>query len=80
MSGQPDHSAKKPKVNLDQYVGAAASDMFDLDTDNDNSDPSGAEHREHDETATAILKKKKKPNSLMYVQSRTLRSPELNLT
>ena len=33
------------------------------------NDPSGAEQRGNDETATAILKKKKKPNSLMYVPS-----------
>jgi transitional endoplasmic reticulum ATPase len=28
-------------------------------------DPSGSERKDVDETATAILKKKKKPNSLM---------------
>jgi transitional endoplasmic reticulum ATPase len=36
-------------------------------------DPSGAEKRDVDETATAILKKKKKPNSLMYVISPSLK-------
>lgn len=30
-------------------------------------DTSGAEHKDADDTATAILKKKKKPNQLMYV-------------
>lgn len=30
-------------------------------------DVSGAEHKDEDDTATAILKKKKKPNQLMYV-------------
>ncbi|OWP02243.1 cell division control protein [Marssonina coronariae] len=29
------------------------------------NDASGAEHKGNDDTATAILKKKKKPNSLM---------------
>lgn len=36
-------------------------------------DASGAEPRNDDDTATAILKKKKKPNQLMYV-GRTLRT------
>jgi transitional endoplasmic reticulum ATPase len=67
MSSEPDHSAKKPKVNLDKYVHAEKLTFLESDTDNNRSDPSGAEHREQDETATAILKKKKKPNSLMYV-------------
>lgn len=35
------------------------------------SDVSGAERKDEDDTATAILKKKKKPNQLMYVQSGT---------
>jgi hypothetical protein len=30
-------------------------------------DVSGAERKDEDDTATAILKKKKKPNQLMYV-------------
>jgi hypothetical protein len=38
-------------------------------------DPSGAEKRDVDETATAILKKKKKPNSLMYVLPSTPAPP-----
>jgi transitional endoplasmic reticulum ATPase len=33
------------------------------------SDVSGAERKDEDDTATAILKKKKKPNQLMYVKS-----------
>jgi hypothetical protein len=32
-----------------------------------NSDASGAEPKDENDTATAILKKKKKPNQLMYV-------------
>lgn len=31
------------------------------------ADVSGAEHKDQDDTSTAILKKKKKPNQLMYV-------------
>jgi transitional endoplasmic reticulum ATPase len=30
------------------------------------TDASGAERKDEDDTATAILKKKKKPNQLMY--------------
>ena len=39
------------------------------------SDVSGAERKDEDDTATAILKKKKKPNQLMYVESETPRFP-----
>lgn len=35
-------------------------------------DASGAERKDEDDTATAILKKKKKPNQLMYVPNTTV--------
>jgi transitional endoplasmic reticulum ATPase len=76
MSAEPDQSAKKPKVNLAKSVQAATSFTLASHIDNRCSDPSGAEHREQDETATAILKKKKKPNSLMYVLRRLSPSAE----
>lgn len=34
----------------------------------EHRDASGAERKDEDDTATAILKKKKKPNQLMYVR------------
>ena len=35
------------------------------------NDPSGAEHKDEDATATAILKRKKKPNSLIVTDATT---------
>jgi transitional endoplasmic reticulum ATPase len=75
MSAEPDHSAKKPKVNLNKYVQAATPIVpSQVLTNHLRSDPSGAEVREQDDTATAILKKKKKPNSLMYVHRHSIQS------
>ncbi len=64
MSAEPEKATpRKEKVNL-QYVSFCPTRLDDK-ANSVYSDASGAEKKEELDTSTAILKKKKKPNSLM---------------
>jgi hypothetical protein len=64
MSDEPAKATpRKEKVNL-KYV-SLCSTLLDCKANPFNSDASGAEKKVELDTSTAILKKKKKPNSLM---------------